>query len=76
MKSDKAFDRQYQYGLVKNVVVGRDGKVREIEVEYQNYNEAVKRCTLRGVRDVVVIHPADEIGIELELGEIARSCGL
>ena len=76
LKSDKAFDKQYKYGLVKEVVVGRDGKIREIEVEYQNYNEAVKRRTIRGVRDVVVIHPADEIGIELELGEIARSAGL
>ena len=60
---------------MKNVVVGRDGKVREIEVEYQNHNEAVKRRTLRGVRDTVVVHPADEIGIELELNEIARSGG-
>ena len=75
LKSEKSFDRRYQYGLVKNVVVGRDGKVREIEVEYQNHNEAVKRRTLRGVRDTVVVHPADEIGIELELNEIARSGG-
>ena len=75
LKSEKSFDRRYQYGLVKNVVVGRDGKVREIEVEYQNHNEAVKRRTLRGVRDIVVVHPADEIGIELELNEIARSGG-
>jgi hypothetical protein len=75
LKSDKSFERQYQYGLVKNVVIGRDGKVREIEVEYQNHNEAVKRRTIRGVRDIVVVHPADEIGIELELGAIAKSCG-
>ena len=76
LKSDKTFDKQYQYGLVKNVVVGRDGKVREIEVEYQNHNETIKRCTIRGVRDVVVIHPVDEIGIELELGAIASASGL
>ena len=76
LKSDKTFDKQYQYGLVKNVVVGRDGKVREIEVEYQNHNETIKRCTIKGVRDVVVIHPVDEIGIELELGAIASASGL
>jgi hypothetical protein len=73
LKSDKPFEKQYQYGLVKNVIIGRDGKIREIEVEYQNHNEAVKRCTIRGVREVVVIHPVDEIGIELELNAIRSS---
>ena len=73
LKSDKIFEKQYQYGLVKNVVVGRDGKIREIEIEYQNHTEAVKRCTIRGVREIVVVHPVDEIGIELELNAIAKS---
>ena len=75
LKSDKEFDKQYQYGLVKTAIVGRDGKVREVDIEYQNHNESVKRRTLRGTRDIVVIHPVDEIGIELELGAIAKSCG-
>ena len=73
LKSDKVFDKQYQYGLVKNVVIGKDGKIREVEIEYQNHDEAIKRCTIRGVREIVVIHPVDEIGIELELNAIAKS---
>ena len=35
---------------------GRDGCVRTIAVEYQNNHENTKRRTVRGVRDVAVIH--------------------
>ena len=63
LKSDKEFDRQYQYGVIKDRKVSRDGKIREIEIEYQNSNESVKRTTRRGVRDVVLVHPVDELGI-------------
>ena len=41
--------------------VGCDGCVRTIEVEYQNHHENTKRRTVRGVRDVVVIHRVDEL---------------
>ena len=75
LKSSKEFEKQYQYGLVKTVRVGKDNKIRKIEVEYQNHEESVKRCTVRGAGDIVVIHPADEIGISFELGAIARSSG-
>jgi hypothetical protein len=75
LKSNKEFDKQYQYGIVKNVKVGKDEKIREIEIEYQNHNEVVKRCTNRGCRDVVVIHPVDELGILFELGAVAKSIG-
>ena len=63
LKSDKEFDRQYQYGVIKDRKISRDGKIREIEIEYQNSNESVKRTTRRGVRDVVLVHPVDELGI-------------
>ena len=61
LKSDKEFDLQYQYGIVTLVNRGRDGHIRKIEVEYQNYNENIKRKTIRGVRDVVIIHSVDEL---------------
>ena len=61
LKSEQEFDQQYQYGIVKSVNKGRDGRVRSIEVEYQNHNEKIKRITIRGVRDIVVIHKADEL---------------
>ena len=43
-----------------------------VEVEYQNHNEGVKRYTTRGVRDLVVIQPVDEPGIDAELAEIGQ----
>ena len=73
LKSDKEFDRQYQYGLVITTVCGRDGLTRVVEIEYQNVNESQKRTTKRGVRDVIVIHPVDEVGILNELHELSNS---
>ena len=72
LKSEKEFDRQYQYGIVVKTVEGKDGVVRAVEVEYQNPNEKVKRFTTRGARDLVVVHPFDEIGISQELAELAQ----
>jgi hypothetical protein len=67
LKSDKEFDKQYQYGLIVSMKISRDGKIREIEVEYQNSTENVKRTTNRGVREVVLVHPVGELGIIREL---------
>ena len=53
------------------VVCGRDGLVRVAEIQYQNCNESVKRTTKRGVREVIVIHPVEEIGIYRELHELS-----
>ena len=61
LKSEQEFDLQYQYGIVISVNKGRDGYVRTIDVEYQNHNENIKRKTVRGVRDIVVIHRVDEL---------------
>ena len=64
LKSDKVFDTQYQYGIVKHVYQSRDGFVRKAEVEYQNHNEKVKRTTVRGVRELVVIRRFEETSID------------
>ena len=67
LKSEKEFDKQYQYGIIVDLKISRDGKIRQVEVEYQNFNENVKRKTTRGTRDIVVIHPIDELGLTREL---------
>ena len=64
LKSDKVFDTQYQYGLVKHVYGSRDGVIRKAEVEYQNHNEKTKRTTVRGVRELVVIQRFEETSID------------
>ena len=70
-KSDKEFENVYQYGMVKSTHVSRDGLVRSVEVEYQNSNENCKRVTTRGVRELVVVHPFDELGLSKELYDMA-----
>ena len=72
LKSEREFDRQFQYGIVTRTVESRDGIVRTVEVEYQNPNEKTKRSTVRCPRDLVVVHPIDEIGISKELYELAN----
>ena len=71
MKKDKEYAGNYQYGIVKELEVSKDGKTRKVIVEYVNSNEDVRRQTRRSVREIVVIHPIDELGIVRELGEIA-----
>ena len=72
LKSDKEFEKQYQYGIITEIKLSRDGRIREIEIEYHNHNENVKRRTNRGAREVVVIHPIDELGIMGELSKLSQ----
>ena len=72
-KSDKEFEHLYQYGRVSQVFPGKDGRIRSVEVEYQNNNEKTKRTTKRGVRELVIIHHVDELGINRELHDLANS---
>ena len=74
LKSDKEFGKQYQYGIITKTKISRDGKIREIEIEYHNHNENKKRCTIRGVRGVVVFHHIDEIGMMRELINLLYYC--
>ena len=72
LKSDKEFDQQYQYGLVKEIHKSRDGHVRKADIEYQNHNENVKRNTSRGARELVVILPYEEQGTYEMLGTASK----
>ena len=72
LKNEQEFDRQYQYGIVKSIIEGRDQIVTSVFVEYQNPGENAKHCTKRGVHDLVVIHPIEEIGISKELEPLVQ----
>ena len=71
LKSDKEFEKQYQYGTVKDFKLDKDLKIWKVKVEYRNH-ESVNRITTRGTRDIVVVHPINELGINFELVEIAK----
>ena len=73
LKDDASLVGKYQYGMVESVEKGRDGKVRTVKVKYQNNNENIQRTTRRAVRELVVIHPINELNLMTELGEIATS---
>ena len=70
LKSSKEFDKQYQYGIIHGIKTSRDCKICEVEIEYQNFSENIKRQTIQGVRDVVVIHQVDESVIMRELNQL------
>ena len=73
LKSEKEFESIYHYGLITDLKVSRDGKIRQVEIEYQNHNENVKRKTNRGTREISVIHPFEELGLIRELNILATS---
>ena len=63
LKNEKEYDEQYQYGRVSAVHRGKDGLVRKIDITYKNYTEQTFRTTHRTVREIVVIHPIDEVDV-------------
>ena len=71
-KSDKEFEKLYHYGIVVTTFESKDGLIRVVEVQYQNSNENVKRTTKRCVRELIVVHPVDELGIQAELDDFAE----
>ena len=70
LKNEKELDTMYQYGLVREVHPSSDGLIRSVDVDHQNHHKNVKRTTKCGVRNLIVIHPVDEIGISQELSEV------
>ena len=75
LKSEKDFEKIYQYGIICDLKRSRDGKIRSLDIEYQNHTEKVKRRTTRGTREVVVIHPYEELGLIRELDSLFDNTG-
>ena len=57
LKKEREYAGNYQYGIVKEVEIGRDQKIRGVIVEYANHNESAKLVLRRAVREIVVVHP-------------------
>ena len=70
LKNDSSIAKTYHLGRVVLIHPSKDGKVRKVDVEYNNSNETVKRKTTRSVRDLVVIHHVDEMNILQELNTV------
>jgi hypothetical protein len=72
-KHESELSNTYQYGMVHSLVVGRDGRIREVDVRYRNSSEKTDRFTRRATRSLVVIHPVDEVTVMQELGSVAAA---
>ena len=72
-KSEKEFENLYQYGIITSVFFSKDGRIRKAEIEYMNPSENVKRKTIRGTRDLIVIHSVEELGLSKELYDLANA---
>ena len=66
-KKDSTLVNTYQYGKIKQIEKDCDDKVRRVLVEYRNHNENTNRQTYRATRELVMIHPVDELSITEEL---------
>ena len=72
LKSEQEFVRQFQHGIIVDSIKSRDNIIRTVEIEYRNHSENIKRRTRRGVCDLIIIHPIEEIGILKELEEFGK----
>ena len=70
-KNEGSVVNTYQYGMVHEMELSRDGLTRKVVIKYRNSSENIDHFTTRAVRDLVLIHPVDEIHIIEELGNIA-----
>ena len=57
----------------KILKVLRKAFIRTVIVRYRNHPENVDRYTTRSVRDLVLIHPVDELNLMEELGKVVAS---
>ena len=70
LKEDGHVKGVYQYGMVTELIKSKDEKIRRVIIKYRNHNEAFDRFSNRAVREIVVIHPVDELSIMTELANI------
>ena len=76
LKNDGALKSTYQFGKIKEIEQSEDNRIWKVTITYRNHNDSINRETRRGVRHIVMIHPADETSIVTELGEIATTADI
>ena len=57
--------------MISDLSRSSDDKIRKATVRYRNSTEGVDQFTNRAVRQLIVIHPVDELNIMEELGQTA-----
>ena len=73
LKQDKNLCIIYQYCIVHSLKISEDGKIRRAVIKYRNHNESTDWYTNRAVREIVMIHPIDELDIITELCDLQKN---
>ena len=73
IKHESTITSKYQCGMIHEVLPNRDGIIRKVVVKYRNDQKIVDRFTTRAVRELVLIHPVDELNLMEELGKMATA---
>ena len=71
LKQENQLSSTYKYGMISDLSRTSDDKVHKATVHYRNSTEAVDRFPNRAVRQLIMIHPVDELNMMEELGLIA-----
>ena len=71
-KEDSVLSNSWTVGKVVDIEVGKDGKVRECEVEYQNFGEDFKRTTNRASRSLQKLFHIDDQSWCEEMAEVEK----
>ena len=70
IKNESTITSKYQYGIVHYVLPNRDVIIRKAVVKCRNDQENLDSFTIHAVRELVRIHPIDEINLMEELGNM------
>ena len=62
-KNEGSVVNTYHYGMVHEIKLSGDGLLWNVVIKYRNSSENIDHFTTRAVRDLVLIHPVDEIHI-------------
>ena len=76
IKTDDSVVNTYQYGMVSEIELSRDGLIRKVVIKYRKSSENIDRFTTRAVRELVLIHQVDEMHIMEELGKVATTSSI
>ena len=73
IKNDCSKLNTYQYGMVYEIELSGDGLIRKVVIKCRNSSKNIDNFTTCAVRDLVFIHPVDEIHMLLQQVALYRT---
>jgi hypothetical protein len=69
-------DTPWRTGRIRERVISKDGKCREVEIEYIHGDETFYRTTRRSTRTVAVVSPESEVEVFQRLNDSAQQSAM